>query len=289
MSFDMVKRLRSSISNVFSSRRCSGGRAASPLWRHCAARWPPTLTPVNGAEIAVLVVAAVFTSTLSGIAGFGGGVVLLGVLLIFLPPLEAVPVHGAIQIAANSSRALALWSHVKGRIVAFHLGLLVPASALGLAAASAMPVDLGRALIGVFALVAAWRPAWITPRLERPLPDQAFLAVGALQGFVNVPLGATGPLITPFFRVSLDGRLAFVATFAAAQTAGHIVKVGVFAVDGFDYTGHATTIALGAVAVVAGSIIGTRLLGKVSEPVFRVLFLVVLTAIAARLIIVAII
>ena len=43
--------------------------------------------------------------------------------------------------------------------------------------------------------------------------------------------------------------LALVATFAAAQTFCHIVKVGVFAFDGFDYHDHVATIAVGAVAV----------------------------------------
>lgn len=243
---------------------------------------------MSEAELAILAITAVATSTISGVAGFGGGVVLLGVLLIFLPPLEAVPVHGVIQIASNSSRAIALREHIDKNLVANHMVLMVPASALGLVAASAIPVDAGRALIGVFALVATWKPTWITPRLGRPLPPRAFIGVGALQGFINIPLGATGPLVTPFFRVSLTGRQAFVATFAAAQTAGHIVKVGVFGFDGFSYGDHLSAMAIGIVAVIIGSMLGTRLLGRVSEPAFRAVFMTVLTAIALRLVFTAV-
>ena len=277
MSFDNVRGLRSSISNVLATNVCSG-----------RPRRAPTVDPMSELELLILAAVAIGTSTMSGVVGFGGGVVLLAVLLIFFPPLQAIPIHGAIQIASNSSRAFVTRDHIDRTIVWNHLALMVPASVLGLLAASALPVSAGRALIGVFVLVATWKPAWITPQLERPLPPRAFLGVGAVQGFLNIPLGATGPLITPFFRVSLTGRQAFVATFAAAQTFGHIVKVGVFAFDGFDYHDHVATIAVGAVAVTLGSMIGTRLLGRVSERAFRVIFLTVITAIAIRLILRAI-
>jgi len=235
-------------------------------------------------ELLILAISALATSTISGVAGMGGGVILLGVLLLFMTPLEAIPVHGAIQIASNSSRAIALRSHIHKAVVGYHLVLLLPASMLGLVAASALPVNAGRAFIGVFALVATWRPAWITPQFERPLPPRTFIGVGAIQGFINIPLGATGPLVTPFFRASVSGREAFVASFAAAQTAGHIAKFGVFAGDGFAYTDYAGSIAVGVVAVVVGSVIGTRILGRVSERHFRYVFRFALTAISIRLI-----
>jgi len=239
-------------------------------------------------ELLILAISALATSTISGVAGMGGGVILLGVLLLFMTPLEAIPVHGAIQIASNSSRAIVLRAHIHRVVVGYHLVLLVPASMLGLIAASALPVNAGRAFIGVFALVATWRPVWITPRLERPLPPRAFIGIGAVQGFINIPLGATGPLVTPFFRASVSGREAFVASFAAAQTAGHVAKFGVFAGDGFAYGDYLAAIVVGVVAVVIGSVIGTRILGRVSERHFRYVFRFALTAISTRLIVQAI-
>ena len=236
-------------------------------------------------ELVALAVAALASATMSGVVGFGGGVILLGVLLLFLDPLEAIPVHGAIQIFSNSARSIRLRAHIDRRIVAHHVVLLVPGSVLGLLVASSVPVDFGRPMIGVFALVATWRPAWITPRLERPLPARSFLGVGALQGFVNVPLGATGPLVTPFFKVSTTTRYGFVATFAAAQTVGHLVKVGLFGLDGFDFVDHGPAVLVGAASVVAGTMLGTWLLGRVSEDRFRVIFMTALTVVSVRLIV----
>jgi uncharacterized membrane protein YfcA len=240
---------------------------------------------VSEIELVALAAAALVSATMSGVVGFGGGVVLLGVLLLFLPPLEAIPVHGAIQIFSNSTRGYTLRAHIDRSILKYHLVLLIPGSLLGLAVAASVPVDLGRALIGVFALVATWRPRWITPQLERPLPARSFLGVGALQGFVNLPLGATGPLVTPFFKISTSTRHAFVATFAATQTAGHLVKVGVFGLDDFNFGSQVPAILVGAVSVVIGTMIGTRLLGRVSEEVFRRVFLTAITIISLRLII----
>ena len=240
---------------------------------------------MSGWELVILTAVALGTSTISGIAGMGGGVILLGVLLLFLPPLEAIPIHGAIQIASNSSRAFVLRRDIHRSAVGYHMLLLIPASILGLAAAAVIPVNTGRMMIGVFALVATWRPAWLTPRLEQPLSPRSFIGVGAVQGFINIPLGATGPLVAPFFRMSVTGREAFVASFAAAQTAGHLVKVGVFTADGFAWGDHLATIALASAAVVLGSILGTRLLSRVSERGFRIVFRSALTAISIRLIV----
>jgi len=240
---------------------------------------------VSELELVALAAAALASATMSGIVGFGGGVILLGVLLMFLDPLEAIPVHGAIQIFSNSARGIRLRSHIDRRIVAHHLVLLVPGSVLGLLVASSVPVDLGRTAIGVFVLVTTWRPAWITPRLEQPLSARSFLGVGALQGFVNIPLGATGPLVSPFFKVSTTTRHAFVATFAVTQTAGHLAKIGLFGLQGFDFVDHGSAVLVGVASVIVGTMIGTSLLGRVSEERFSAIFTTTLTLISLRLIV----
>ncbi|MCP3935980.1 MAG: sulfite exporter TauE/SafE family protein [Actinomycetia bacterium] len=236
-------------------------------------------------EVLTIVVAALFTSALSAVAGMGGGLILLTIMLMFLEPAEAIPVHGAIQIASNSSRALRLRSNIDLTIVVRHVALLVPAGLLGLIAADRLPADAGRAIIGVFALTAVWFPRVITPRPSGGFPINGFIGVGAAQGFLNIPIGATGPMIAPFFRASLPQRHQFIATFATAQTIGHIVKVGLFTSDGLDLSGHLTLIAAAALAVVAGTMLGARMLDRISDEGFATLFKVTLTLIAVRLVV----
>ncbi|MCB0992470.1 MAG: sulfite exporter TauE/SafE family protein [Acidimicrobiales bacterium] len=237
-------------------------------------------------EALTIAVAALATSALSAVAGMGGGLILLTVMVALVEPAVAIPLHGAIQIASNSTRALTLRQHVVWPVVVRHSLLLVPAGVLGLLAADALPADLGRALIGAFALVAVWFPRLITPNPAKPIAPNGFVAVGALQGFLNIPIGATGPMIAPFFRSALEQRHSFIATFAAAQTIGHVVKVGVFTADGLDLSAHLWVVALSAAAVIVGTKLGARVLDSISEETFGRIFKLALTVVAARLVIV---
>ena len=65
----------------------------------------------------------------------------------------------------------------------------------------------------------------------------------------------------------------------------HTSKVTAYLIDGFPAEDHLATIAVGAGAVVVGSWIGTRLLGRVDERHLGWIFRGVLTALALRLIV----
>ena len=70
-------------------------------------------TALGAAPLAILFVTAFLTAILSAIVGMAGGMTLLGVMLVFLAPLEAIPLHGAIQLASNFSRTLIQREHAR--------------------------------------------------------------------------------------------------------------------------------------------------------------------------------
>ncbi|MDG2112430.1 MAG: sulfite exporter TauE/SafE family protein, partial [Actinomycetota bacterium] len=221
-------------------------------------------------------------------AGLGGGLWLLSVLLHFMDPLEAIPVHAVIQLASNSSRTVLLRQHVHWDVVWRFCILLVPAGVLGLVLADQMPVTMGRIAIAVFALLVVWWPASLAA-ISSVLGSgrKGFVPLGGIAGFLNIPFGVTGPAVAPMFRRHLTERTAIIATFGATQTAGHFTKIGLFAGDGFAYGDNVAVMGVGVVAVVAGSWIGTRLLAKVDEVVFGRIFRVTLTVVAIRVIVTA--
>lgn len=245
------------------------------------------MTPV---ELSALFLAAAGTAWLTAVAGLGGGLVLLAILLRFMDPAEAIPVHGAIQLVSNGTRAWTLREHVRWGLVGRHGVLLVPGGLLGLELIERIPRALGRGLIGALALVATWRPAWITPRWITArwggrFPAAGFYGLGAAHGLLNMPLGATGPLIAPFFRAALPERRAMVGSFAAAQVLGHLVKIALFGLlAGFSFAEHGAALTLGAVGVTLGTLVGTRQLEKVSEEAFGWVFRAVVTLVSIPLI-----
>lgn len=230
----------------------------------------------------LLAAAALLTAAFSAVAGMGGGVTLLAVMAALMPAAEVVPLHGVVQLASNGTRTLLLLGRVHVRILLYYL---VPAAAgvtIGAHLYVASSLPWFRPAVGVFVL-AYLALQWRTPSLGR-LPLWTFAPLGLIVGGLAALVGATGPLIAPFFlRDDLD-REQIVATKAAIQIVTHATKIPAFALLGFDYAGRLGLLAALVAAAIAGTFIGRRWLQRLSEAVFRRLFVVVLTAIALGLI-----
>lgn len=242
--------------------------------------------PLDPVDLSVLFAAALATAMLSAIVGMAGGITLLTVMLLYLDPLVAIPLHGVVQLVSNGSRALVQREHVARDIVLRYGVLLLPMGFAGLWLARQLPPDVTRLLIGLFVLLATWAPGVLLlgshpDRVDR---GRRFFLLGGVVGFLNVTLGATGPLIAPFFLNLGLSRRAIVGTKAACQLLGHLAKLVVFGVAGFAYLAWAWPLALLSAAVVAGTWIGSRILERVSERAFTRLYKSVLTLIALRLV-----
>ena len=138
-----------------------------------------------GAEdIAILAAVALVTSMLSAIVGMAGGIVLLSVMLLFLEPLVAIPLHGVIQLVSNGSRTIIQRRHVRWPIIGSYALLLLPASIGGLFIAQALSPAIARLIIGAFVLVATWTPGTLLlgSHPERTDPHRRFVALGGVVG-----------------------------------------------------------------------------------------------------------
>ena len=237
--------------------------------------------------IAWLAAAAFATSVLSAVVGMAGGIILLSVMLLFLEPLVAIPLHGVVQLVSNGSRTWIQRRHVQWSITWRYAMLLLPAGYLGILIALELPAETTRLAIGLFVLAATWRPGWLMlgTHPEQTSPRKRFYALGGAVGFLSVVIGATGPLIAPFFLNLGFSRQTIVGTKAACQALGHIAKIALFGVvAAFAYTDWALPLLLLAAMVIAGTWLGSRLLERVNERGFTILFKTALTLVALRLV-----
>jgi uncharacterized membrane protein YfcA len=120
-------------------------------------------------------------------------------------------------------------------------------------------------------------------RPDHGTSELQLVAVGGVVGFLSTTIGATGPLMAPFFLHLGLSRQGLVGTKAACQTLQHCAKLVVFGVAGFAFGEWAGLLAALAAASVFGTLVGSRLLEHVSEPGFRRLYRGVLTLVALRL------
>lgn len=228
----------------------------------------------------ILVAAAFLTATLSGFLGMGGGILLLTVMAAYFPPAVLIPFHGAVQLVSNSVRATLSWRDISWRI----LLPMVAGSVVGAVAGSRIVVTLPeagyQAVMGLFILVMTWMP----PLKSVPRIRGKFFWLGGISTGLSLVVGATGPLLAPFFLREGLSKESIVATKAGGQATTHFLKVSVFSFLGFEFAAYWPLFVAMVVAVTLGTALGKALLGRLSERLFVALFKVLITVLAGRMV-----
>jgi uncharacterized protein len=236
---------------------------------------PPDLAPLMAfALVGLSFVTSLITATFS----LGGGTLMIAVLALVFPPAVVVPVHGCVQLGSNAGRALVQRDHVQWQLILWISLGAVFGIMLGGQFVSLLPEHIFTVAIGAFILVTTWLPQ---PQLVGQNRFVQFLG-GLIISALSMVVGATGPLIATFIK-GLADRRQLVATHAMLMTIQNTMKVLTFTALGFAFGAYLPLIAVMIVAGFAGTAIGSRLLVKVPERIFRFGFKLVLTLVALDL------
>jgi len=244
-------------------------------------------------ETVILIVAAFITSSISAVLGMGGGIILLGIMALIIPDgYVVVALHGIIQLISNLTRSIIFGHHIRKEIIKQY----IPGAFLGLClssliililihlfqveSAKEIKINFLKPLIGIFIL---W---FLFGKPHKVKTDQPhFFGVGALSGLCTIFIGATGPLIAPFF---LKGKLTkenIIANKAVCQAISHFGKIPIFILFfDFNYFSETRILILLTIAVFIGTNVGKQILQFIPEKVFQTLFRGALTIIAIKLI-----
>ncbi|MBI1364528.1 MAG: TSUP family transporter [Alphaproteobacteria bacterium] len=238
---------------------------------------------VSLAAAALVVAASFFTAALTAAFGLGGGLGLLAVMSALFPAAAVIPIHGAAQLGANSSRLFLQRRTVVWPIVFwFALGGIVGA-AIGARLYVALPEAALKAGVGAFVLYAVWGPK---PKGFAP-GRKSFAATGAVAAFLTMFFGATGPITASMLGTTKLDRLQIVSTHAACMVIQHAMKTLAFGALGFAFAAWVPLILAILAAGFLGSWLGTRLLRAMPDNRFRAGFRAVLTFFGLYLILTA--
>jgi uncharacterized membrane protein YfcA len=185
-----------------------------------------------------------------------------------------------VQIASNASRVLLGLRHIEWRLFWPFLGGAVLGAALGSRLVLRLPSEYLPLILGVFILIFTWLPK---RQKAFRLPGH-FALLGALQTFLALFVGVSGPLTNAFLLREDLTRDRLVITHGLLMTASHVLKVLVFGFLGFAFGPHLLLIAGMVVAVTLGSYAGTLLRGRLPEVLFRKIVKVIITILALRMI-----
>ena len=244
-------------------------------------------------EITILIIAAFITSSISAVLGMGGGIILLGIMAILIPEgYMVIALHGIIQLVSNTTRTYVFKNHLKKDLIKeFSIGAFV-GSALSViiimiliqlfqvSSANEIKVEILKPLIGLFII---WYLFFKGPEKEKQITS--FISVGAISGLSSIFVGATGPLIAPFFLSRSLLKENIIANKAACQMITHCTKIPLFIYFfNVNYLEKYTILLPLILAVFLGTNFGKKILSFIPEKLFKKLFKIALFIIAVRLI-----
>jgi uncharacterized membrane protein YfcA len=175
-------------------------------------------------SMAVVAVATLGTSFLSGLFGMVGGAILIGVLLTILPVPAAMTLHAVAQLTANGQRAALWYSHIMWRaLLGYVMGSALVFFLLSLVQFS-LPKPWIFLCLGILPFAALLVPKHHTDIRRKGAP----FTVGVLVMVMMVLAGVPGSTLDMFFQAKELDRRVVIATKAAMQTAGNAAKSAYF-------------------------------------------------------------
>ncbi len=174
----------------------------------------------------ILIFSSFIAALISGSAGFGGSLLLLPVLTLYVGAEVAVPVLTTAQLIGNLSRMAFGLKQIEWKKVALFSMTALPLSALGafgfsILSKSTVTRGIGAVLI-LLVVMKYYRVLKFKPG------NKTLIVGGSVTGLLSGLAGSAGPIGAAVF-LSFDLQpIAYIASEAATATAMHIVKIIVY-------------------------------------------------------------
>ena len=234
-------------------------------------------------EIAFLVSVAFCTSALTAVVGAGGGTALIAIMLQVMSPGVAIPVHGAVQLASNTSRVCLLWRYMAWPIILRFAALMPLGVTLGLLLFQGLPTQVIQILIGCFVLISL-ASRHLRQFRDKELPLWAFVPLGFITGVLNMIVGVIAPILGVLVIRKDLAKEQIVATLGFFGFIGNLLKIAGFAMIGFSFAEYGALILWMIPAAIIGTWVGRVFLSKMDERYFLLAFRIVLFVLALKLI-----
>jgi uncharacterized membrane protein YfcA len=223
---------------------------------------------------------AFFTAFVGVVTGAAGGLMMMVTLASVFPISAAIPIHTVVQLGGNLSRIYFLRQFIiRSTLLPFFIGAAIGA-ATGAQIFISLPTALLQGFLGAFVIVLTWMPAFTRLGAQRG----RFSLLGFLAAFLGIFVSATGTLIAPFVAGEAPDRRNYVATFTTLMVIVHSLKLIAFGLLGVALAKYLPLMLSMVAAATLANWIGAKVLHRMHEGHFRLLFKLVVTGLSLRLI-----
>jgi uncharacterized protein len=227
---------------------------------------------------AVLVAGSFVAAAFNAAFSAGGAMIILAITTTVLPMSAVVPLHSGLLVGSTIGRTWLFREFIDRKIVLpFIVGSFFGA-ALGAKAYVSMSDSVIGIAIGVVMLVAIWLPkvSW-RPKLKHP-----WTIVGFVHSLLST-MFAYGALLHAIILHTGLNRRQVVGTLAGCLTGMAVFKISGYVFFGFDYGPYLLMLACAILASFLGTSLGKRLSEKLPEEQFRLVYRILITVTALRL------
>jgi len=219
------------------------------------------------AQIAVALIAALGAAFVRGLTGFGMAILLVPILALALPPIEAVVLGNCLSlfIGVTEIRSLVRESERTAWVIG---ALVVVTTPLGLWALFSTSADIARLVIALIAFSAFL--AILVPRRGSAVPGMfATGSVGIISGLMTGYAGMPGPPVVPYYagralpRMTIKASMLLIFTIAASAGIASAAWLGVLRKELPIFALFMLPVIIG------GNRIGMMVSGRISDPVWR--------------------
>mgnify|MGYP005710202981 FL=1 len=188
-----------------------------------------------------------------------------------------LPIHGIVQIGSNLGRAVIFFKDIKrGPLIPFGIGTILGASLGGSLFVQIEPWLL-QLSVAIFIL---WSVFGKIPAIG----STHIIFGGIFSGFLTMFFGASGAVVAGMVKTMKLNPINHLATHSALMTIQHLIKVIIFGFIGFAYAEYFLLITAMIFSGFIGTLIGKKVLVKLSHKYFKIVLNVVLTLISLNLI-----
>jgi uncharacterized membrane protein YfcA len=211
---------------------------------------------------------AVFVSSLvSGVFGIGGGMIMLGVLLVFFDVSTAMVLFSLLAVTGNAWRAVSWWRYINWQILRGYAAGGVVATVLMGFVAFVPSKAMVYLILGLIPYVIELLPRDRHPNIEwRGVPFFSGLSTTAIQ----LVAGNGGLFLDIFFQKSALDRKTTVATKSICGTVGNVARMIYFGtIAGIDERFPIWAFIAAALLAIGATMLTPYILERMSDQDFR--------------------
>lgn len=207
---------------------------------------------------------------LAAIAGTGGGIILLPVLVSVFGIRDAVPIYAVAQLFGNLSRVGFNRPLINYRVVAWFALGAIPLAILGSWLFTRIPDTGLLKILGGF-LVLSVLVRRLHPSLTSKFKTWWFAPIGCIFSVISAIVGSAGPFLAPFYLTYGLTKGAFIGTEALGTAIMHVAKLATYQGLGAINTQMWIAGLLLGPVMIAGSFAGKKILDRIPTHIFLVI------------------